>query len=113
MPVRSCLVLVIGVITACGSPDEGFVGEVTAPVVYGPDDRVEVFNHPDAELRGIAQQSILALIPNFRIIREPGGDYSLFTSSLRTRATSAMESSSRSNQLRRPAQACSSTTTWC
>ena len=83
MPVRSCLVLVIGVITACGSPDEGFVGEVTAPVVYGPDDRVEVFNHPDEELRGIAEQSILALIPNFRIIREPGGDYSLFTSSLK------------------------------
>ncbi|MGB3050107.1 MAG: trypsin-like serine protease, partial [Polyangiales bacterium] len=83
MRSHTCLVFLLGLITACGSPDEGFVGEVTAPVVYGADDRMEVYNHPNAELRRIAEQSIVALIPNFRISREPSGTYSLFTNSLK------------------------------
>ncbi len=66
----------------CGSSEEVFAGELTAAVVYGTDDRVEVFNHPDADLRRIAEESILALIPTFRISREPDGSYSLFTQSL-------------------------------
>lgn len=73
----------MGVITACGSPDDALVAEVAAPVVYGADDRVEVFNHPNAELRQIAEQSIVALIPGFRIGREPDGTHSLFTDSLK------------------------------
>jgi len=72
----------MGVITACGSPDDALVTDTTASVVYGSDDRVEVFNHPDPELRDIAEQSIVALIPSFRISREPDGTYSLFTESL-------------------------------
>ena len=83
MRSHTCFAFVLGLIAACGSPDEGFVGEVTAPVVYGEDDRVEVYNHPSAELRGIAEQSIVALIPSFRISREPSGTYSLFTNSLK------------------------------
>lgn len=83
MLARSFLVFVMGVITACGSPGESFVGGVTAPVVYGSDDRVEVFNHPDTELRDIAEQSIVALIPSFRISRAPGGTYDLSTDSLK------------------------------
>jgi hypothetical protein len=79
----TCLVFLLGLTTACGSPDEGFVGELTAPVVYGEDDRVEVYNHPNAELRRIAEQSIVALIPSFRVSREPNGFYSLSTNSLK------------------------------
>jgi MYXO-CTERM domain-containing protein len=66
----------------CGSADGGTVGEVTAPVVYGADDRFEVFDHPDPELRSIAEQSIVALIPSFRVSRDLDGTYRLFTESL-------------------------------
>jgi hypothetical protein len=83
MRSHTCLVFLLGLATACGSSDEGFVGELTAPVVYGADDRVEVYTHPNAELRRIAKESIVALIPNFRISREPGGSYRLFTNSLK------------------------------
>lgn len=82
MLARTCLVLLFSLVLACGSSDGSVVGEVTAPVVYGADDRVEVYNHPDVELRRIAEQSIVALIPSFRMIREPDGTYSLFTESL-------------------------------
>ncbi len=83
MRSHTCLVYVLGLITACGSSDEGIVGELTAPVVYGADDRVEVYNHPNPELRRIAEQSIVALIRSFRMDREPSGNYSLFTNSLK------------------------------
>jgi MYXO-CTERM domain-containing protein len=73
----------MGIVSACGAADETAVGEVTAPVVYGDDDRVEVYNHPDLQLREIARQSIVALIPSFRIARELDGTYSLFTDSLK------------------------------
>jgi len=82
MRARVCLILFASLALACGSSEEGFVGEVTAPVVYGADDRVEVFNHPDVELRRIAEQSIVALIPSFRMIRDPDGTYGLFTQAL-------------------------------
>lgn len=82
MLVRSCLILLLGLLMACGSPDQASVDGLTAPVVYGTDDRMEVYNHPDAELRRIAEQSIIALIPSSQISREPSGTYSLFTISL-------------------------------
>ena len=84
MSVRSYLVLLFGLAVGCGSSEEAFVGELTASVVYGTDDRVEVFNHPDANLRRIADESIVALIPSFRINKEePDETYSLFTTSLK------------------------------
>lgn len=83
MPVRSCLLFLLGLSMACGSPADGTVAGLSAPVVYGADDRVEVYNHPDPNLRSIAGQSIVALIPSFRINREPSGSYSLFTDSLK------------------------------
>ena len=54
MRARACLILLFGIAMGCGSSDEVFAGELTAAVVYGADDRVEVFNHPDTELRRIA-----------------------------------------------------------
>jgi len=71
-----------GLAMGCGSSEQVFAGELTAPVVYGSDDRVEVFNHPEADLRRIARESIVALIPTFRIFREPDGTYALFAESL-------------------------------
>jgi len=71
-----------GLAMGCGSSEQVFAGELTAPVVYGSDDRVEVFNHPEPDLRRIARESIVALIPTFRIFREPDGTYALFTESL-------------------------------
>lgn len=82
MRARACLVLLLGLAVGCGSPEEMFAGELTLPVVYGTDDRVEVFNHPDADLRRIAEESIVALIPAFQIRREPDGTYSLFGETL-------------------------------
>ena len=76
---RAYLVLMLGLAAGCGSSEEVVTGELTAPVVYGTDDRVEVFNHPDPNLRRIAEESIVALVPAFRISREPNGLYSLFT----------------------------------
>lgn len=75
----SCLVS----LTGCGSGEELFVGELTAPVVYGDDDRFEVFNHPSDDLRSVARESIVALIPASRINREPSGYYSLLAFSLK------------------------------
>jgi len=83
MRSRVSLILLLGLAIGCGSSEEVFAGELTAPVVYGEDDRVEVFNHPDAELRRIARESIVALIPTFRIERDPDGTYALYTESLR------------------------------
>jgi hypothetical protein len=85
MRARACLILLFGIAMGCGSSDEAFVGELTASVVYGDDDRVEVFNHPDEDLQRIAKESIVALIPDFRISEDPESDgtYALFTESLK------------------------------
>ena len=83
MLARACLVLLFSLALGCGSSEEVFTGELTASVVYGPDDRVEVFNHPDTELRQIAQESIVALIPTFRMTREEDGTYSLLSETLK------------------------------
>jgi len=53
----------------CGSPtedgaapDPGGSGEVQAPVVYGTDNRTDVYAHANATLRARAQQSTVALM---------------------------------------------------
>jgi hypothetical protein len=83
MHARSCLAVLFGLALGCQSSEQIFTGELTSPVVYGPDDRVEVFNHPDAELRQIAQESIVALIPTFRMMRESDGTHDLLSQSLK------------------------------
>ncbi len=82
MAPRIGLAFAIALAVGCGAPGEVPVGEQTAPVVYGVDDRLEVYNHPDLDLRRIAERSIVALIPTFRLSRESNGTYSLFTESL-------------------------------
>lgn len=44
------------------SPDEDKLGEVETPVVYGTDNRTDVYAHADATLRARAQQATVALM---------------------------------------------------
>ncbi len=83
MRVRTLLLSALGLMAACAPSEEVFVGELTASVVYGADDRREVFEHPNEELRRIAEESIVALIPASRIERGPDGSYGLFAFSLK------------------------------
>lgn len=79
------LVVVCGLLaTGCGSEEQAFVGQIDASVVYGSDDRMEVYNHPDAELRDIARESVVALIDENQIERGPDGLYVLFAITLST-----------------------------
>lgn len=41
---------------------DGDVGRASAPVVYDDDDRTDVYAHPDARLRAIAQNSVAAFM---------------------------------------------------
>lgn len=83
MRARTLLLFCLGILAACGPSEEVFISELTASVVYGADDRREVFEHPNQELRRIARESIVALIPASRIERNPDGSYSLFAFSLK------------------------------
>lgn len=76
------LVLVTVLFIGCGPSEEAFVGEVDAPVVYGADDRLEVFDHPDQELQEIVRQSIVAMIQKYRLSRNDNGTYSIIALSL-------------------------------
>lgn len=71
----SVLVLLLHTFGCAASDDS--VGARAEQVVYGDDDRFEVFDHPNAELREIAKRSIVALIPHHRLQRGPGGTYEI------------------------------------
>jgi V8-like Glu-specific endopeptidase len=61
--------------TACASsdpPDER-LGERGEAVVYGVDDRVDVYACEDEKLRDIAHWSAVALVPRNRLLRPAGG----------------------------------------
>jgi hypothetical protein len=52
-------------------------------IVYGQDDRLEVYEHPDAALRALARASVVALIPRKRVEWPTrGGELSLAVPSL-------------------------------
>jgi hypothetical protein len=65
----------------CTASDDP-VGARAEQVVYGDDDRFEVFEHPNAQLREIAKRSIVALIPHHRLQRGPDGTYEIEAKSL-------------------------------
>lgn len=46
---------------------------VAQSVVYGEDDRVEVYAHPDERLRELARESIVALVPSSALDRSDAG----------------------------------------
>jgi len=55
----------------------------TQAIIYGEDDRIEVFEHPDAKLRAIAQSAFVALIPRSHFARTTSGDFAIFTRPLK------------------------------
>lgn len=74
-------------LSACaGSDDDEPIGtglhESQQSIIYGGDDRVEVFQHPDPILRGLAQSTVVALIPRTRFARTKSGDFAIVTQPL-------------------------------
>lgn len=61
--------------TSVGGEPE--LGENRHAIIYGEDDRREVFDHPDLGLRGLAEGSVVALIPHARFVRKSSGDLAL------------------------------------
>jgi hypothetical protein len=53
-----------------GCADEGSVGARPEAVVYGEDDRTDVYAHPSASLRSLATESIVALVPGSDLSRQ-------------------------------------------
>ena len=85
MQARVLLILGLGLAAACGSTEQLMVAELEASVVYGDDDRVEVYAAPDQELQQIAEQSVVALIPAGRVQPLSDGTFGLLASSLKDR----------------------------
>ena len=71
--VRGTLLCTLAAV-GCGSPTDGgsvpgsdSLGESQTPVVYGNDNRTDVYAHPNATLRALAQQSTVALMQPGRL----------------------------------------------
>lgn len=82
MRARAFFLGLVALSAACGPPDEVFVSGVQAPVVYGFDDRLEVYAHPNVALQSVARESIVALIPSVRLRAVDGERYGLLASAL-------------------------------
>lgn len=65
-------------LAACegGEHDERFepLGASQQSIIYGEDDRREVYEHPSATLRALAASSVVALVPRLRFHRLASGD---------------------------------------
>jgi len=81
---RLGLLVSLCVVAACGSEEQPFVGQFSAPVVYGDDDRLEVYAHPSAELAAIARESAVALIDSHQLERQSDGIYAVIAVPLQT-----------------------------
>ena len=75
MRFRSIAIGGLLVLAACGSDEQVFAGQLEASVVYGEDDRLEVYAHPDDDLRRLAIDSVVALIGENRVVELPTGGY--------------------------------------
>jgi len=63
--------------------DSNALGESTQPIIYGQDDRLEVYEHPDPTLRALAESSVVALIPRSQFARASSGNVAIFTRKLK------------------------------
>jgi hypothetical protein len=80
--IRWCECLLIAVVAAvagCGAvadneSDEPDLSAHTQAIIYGEDDRIEVFQEPNPKLRAIAQSSFVALFPRKNFGRIKNGD---------------------------------------
>jgi V8-like Glu-specific endopeptidase len=48
-------------------------------IIYGEDNRLDVYAHPNATLRALTQSSVVALIPRNHFLRTTSGDSAIFT----------------------------------
>lgn len=83
---RPWLSLCLGVTSGClAVDDDGYVdlASTNSAIVYGADDRMEVYEHPDARLRSMAASSIVSLIPRSRFAQTESGDFVIVSPSLR------------------------------
>src|SRR5437016_2518171 len=76
------LMLASAALVACSGP----VGEAAASLaalreaaVYGADDRVDVFEHPDPQVRALALESTAAMVYQQRVTPESDGELRLTT----------------------------------
>jgi hypothetical protein len=67
MQLRRLLCLGVLLCWGCGGEPGDDVAAHREPIIYGSDDRVEVFEHPEDALRQLAKASVLALIPAERV----------------------------------------------
>jgi hypothetical protein len=76
-------------LSACAAPDEDepeggeSISVATQAIIYGQDDRVEIYESPDVRLRALASSSFVALIPRSHFARTAKGDLAIFTRPLR------------------------------
>lgn len=71
-------------LAACGdtASDQPLIEQRPQSIVYGDDDRLEVYEHPDAALRALSRASVVALIPKARVQRPASGEVLLSVPSL-------------------------------
>ncbi len=62
--------------------EEPELAGIDQQIIYGNDDRLDVYEHPDPLLRQIASSSAVALIPRSRLARSKDGDFYVFTQPL-------------------------------
>ena len=73
----------VGSLSDCVERDtEAELGETSEAIVYGNDDRVEVYQSPSALFRQIAQTSAVALLPLDRLQQDKAGDFGFASLSL-------------------------------
>jgi hypothetical protein len=70
------LLLALGGAVGCVASDAAPGGRSEA-VVYGSDDRQDVYAHPSAPLRAIAHESIVALMGQSRLVQQGDGSFEL------------------------------------
>jgi hypothetical protein len=70
------------VLAGCAPEQEDELALDRQEIVYGRDDRLDVYEHPDPILRGVAQNSVVSLVPRARIRRSPAGEFVIATQPL-------------------------------
>ncbi|MCA9535925.1 MAG: trypsin-like peptidase domain-containing protein [Myxococcales bacterium] len=69
------LVASVGLLALAGCAQDSTVGGRPEAVVYGDDDRLDVYEHPSAALRDIAHESIVALMASDDLIENMDGTF--------------------------------------
>jgi hypothetical protein len=73
---------VVPIVLACSSPNEGADGRISQALIYGEDDRRDVYAVEDESLRDLALLSTVALIPEESLHRDSNGELAFEARSL-------------------------------